>query len=253
MSVVHKKQQEDDDVSLRNKQSFEKLKEFSGRPILHFKGLFPSYAAYANAITSICSCDQETCSFCRIPLMHRCLALQQPYSSVMYKTPYLYSYMFKLKDVLETPYHTLIVGYSAVYSHLRDLVNPECPMLDATWRSEARESRIKARDTWAPYVNQFNEDLKDAFQVRKDEEEGRRKLISAYERVIASGLCACTYPDREEFEQHIDAYVDKFHTKELTLGTMMKRAKGRKSEIDEFNEKQLEWKLMSEVEEKLRV
>jgi hypothetical protein len=247
--VVHRK-----NSSTPNEVDIKFKEMMLGKRQLHFTGLYPSFAAYVTAAAGLdlCKCDKEPCHMCRASHLHRCIALQQPYASVVYKTPPLYAKMFKFK-LDEVPYHTLIVGYSAVFSHLRDLMNPDCPMLDETWCEEAREARTKARELWKPYIEKHREDLKVAFMLNKDPEVGRREMISAYQAVIITGNHACDYwEDSKKFHDRLQDRLNEYNGP-LQLGDKKKFAKIRVSEMDEFNAKHAEWKLMFDIEQKLKI
>lgn len=255
-SIVHRKEdperkeEEEEDEEPKGKRV-----TVIGRP-MHFTGLKPSFAAYVTGAVGVgmCECTDTPCYLCFSSHKHRCIALQQPYSSVMYKTPPLYAEMYRCK-VEEVPYHTLVVCYSALFSHLRDLTNAECPMMDQTWRTEANTARIRARRMWQPHLDQYKIDLREAFAIGKDPELGRQTFISVYQRVIAAGILACDCAldkDDTKFNSLIDQRIEQYNPP-LVRGTMMKFAKGRVSELSEFNAKHTEWKLLYDIESMLKL
>lgn len=202
-------------------------------PEFSFTGdLVPSRAAYTSAVITTCgACVTDPCDVCKRPFHHYAVALQQPFESVTYETPILYRVLFSYQDPIVT-YHDLVVGYSAVFVHLQELMSPDKEWLSAEWTEQARTKRAFARDLWSPCIHQHRDMIQDAFRTI-DSELGRVKLLRAYQFVVACGLRAARSATAEEFQHGLNAELEYWNTSP-------QRASLDK-DVTEFNAKHAEW------------
>lgn len=198
--------------------------------------LVPSVAAYKSACYMMCgSCTTTPCVVCKRPFHHRAVALQQPFESVMYDTPPLFDVLFS-SQFRAVAYHNLVLAYSAVYVHLKDLINPDRDWMSPQWKEEARERRTFAWGLWSPYIQQHEAEIKFVFKNCFNPVAGRAGLISAYQKVIVAGLRAARAPTVAEFECKLDEEIAFFNgpLKESPVDN-------RLQEVKDFNDKHREW------------
>lgn len=204
-----------------------------------------SYVAYMSAAVVTCDqCTDKPCPRCHRPFIHRSIALQQPFESVMIETPPLYKLLFPTDFVIQstsTPYHTLVVAYSAVLAHLNDLINPARPWLSDTWVQGARAHREMAYALWKPYVDTHQKrDMPFAFN-QKDPVLGRAALLKSYQTVIAAGCLARSNEVKtpEDFHAKISEFLITFADKRI-----LETGDGHRiREVAAFNKKHEQWNI----------
>lgn len=201
---------------------------------VHFSGdLTPSAAVYRAAASVVCGrCSETPCEMCKRPFHHRAVALQQPFASVMFRTPVLYAALFQ-SAFTETAYHNLVVGYSAVLVHLQDLLNPDRFWISQTWTDEARERRARAYALWKPFLHEHRSLMGGAFG-QTDPAQGRAGVLQAYQRAIAAGLRAARVADEAEFSRGLEEEMKVLCPPLEETGRAM-------SEVNDFNAKHTEW------------
>jgi len=196
-----------------------------------------------SAATATCKkCTDTPCPMCRRPFIHRSIALQQPYESVMIETPPLYKLLFPTDFVLEstqTPYHTLIIAYSSVLAHLNDLLNPSQFWLSEEWTRGARPRREMAYALWEPYLQTHRtQHIPYAFAQEKFPQLGRAAMLRAYQMVIAAGVLAARCTDVADFENRIAGFLSVY-----AAAPIHETGDGHRiSEVRAFNQKHREWR-----------
>ncbi len=177
-----------------------------GSTELSFTGdLSPIRAMYVHAIKGCGRCVETPCRECKRAFRHRDVSMHQPYPSVMCHTPMLYKILFRY-NMTEVAYHTLLVSYSAVYTHMLELLDPEKMFMNNKWSYDARAPRALAWKLWAPYLDKYVDDVCAALSTENDADpvRGRRLLIYAYEAVIATGMRAARAPNEAGFAYGFD-------------------------------------------------
>lgn len=201
--------------------------------------LTPSAAAYLSA-TQItcgkCNINEGTpCLVCKRPFAHMKVAMNQPFKSVMCTNPILFSALFPNKrNFTAVPYHTLIVGYSAVFVHLQDLMDPNREYLSPSWTNSARGRRTVAWNMWVPWVYKHTQDIGKAFALN-DQVEGRKAVIAAYQEVIVTGLRCARAPTETDFKTGL--------VEELVMLNAPLQETGLPplTEVNEFNVTHFKW------------
>lgn len=207
---------------------------------IEFSGdLTPSAAAYISATQITCGkCkvnEGSPCLTCKRPFAHRKIAMNQPFKSVMCTNPILFSALFPNKrNFTAVPYHELIVGYSAVFVHLQDLLDPNREWLTKEWTDAARERRTWAWAAWKPWVYKHTQDVGAAFDLA-DPVAGRRAVIAAYQEVIVIGLRVARAKSEEDIKNGL--------SEEMTIlnAPLHETGQAALSDVNEFNVTHFRW------------
>lgn len=218
---------------------------------IEFSGdLTPSVAAYLSATQIMCGkCDINSstpCLTCKRPFAHMKVAMNQPFTSVMCTTPILFAALFPNKrNFAAVPYHTLVMGYSAVFVHLQDLLDPDREYFTPEWTQVARERRTWAWNMWRPWVHKHTQDICGAFDT-SDQVEGRKAVMTTYQEVICTGLRVARAKSQIEFETGLSEELAILNTPLHETGA------SPLSEVKDFNKTHVKWQADWEKERLLR-
>ena len=163
--------------------------------------------------------DKFKCNVCHKPAVYRTVAIQQPYDSVDIGTRALFSCLFPQlcgKNGTDE-YFKLIMGYSSVLNHLRELCDPDFEFYGKTWTDEAKSKRTTAKALFEPaWIKHKIVDMSRAFSHEDDPMLGRTLVIDAYERVVLAGLAAIRSDSLVQYNQTLNQYDTMFLTQSIT-------------------------------------
>lgn len=164
---------------------------------------------YHAAVSLVCGkCTDAPCGVCYRPFLHRAIALQQPFPSVACKPPRLYLMLFPSTPADKPiPYHTLVMGYSAVHAHIQKLLNPEAFWLSTEWTFGAKQKRTEAALLYANALQLHRRDMTWAY-AQTDHVLGRRCVVNAYQAVIVCGLNAMRAENREDMDAAVAEHMN---------------------------------------------